>query len=332
MDALKWPKENNPHYCNVKIDESWLDKFQNDPLYGYVADKADTEMCEEMHLDNTVENCHLRNNDIDGDHDATEPDGTATFEKIDEEMEEANLKEAEKGNTDMREEMHLENTVENVVNLEKDRAAEEENVQSIKDFSNNCHAGDDNIDDDHDTITSDATAACDDDDDDDDSESEKIDEEMEEANLKEDQKELERKGKITVEPSSTCIQIDDIEQAVFSIAPGQNSVSKFILLDEDFEHLAFSNYFPGGFGRYDVLQPRRSKLDLRRYVNQRLLNVKAHFSQDIDFIFAFQYATELQQLKSEMKIALKKTLHWWRKYFWSSQCRKHEEHRICKKT
>ena len=118
---------------------------------------------------------------------------------------------------------------------------------------------------------------------------------------------MERKGKINVEPSSTCIPIDGIEQAAFSIAPEQNSVPKFILLDEDFEHLAFPNYFPGGFGRYDVLQPRRSKLDLRRYVNQRLLNVKANFSQDIDFIFAFQYATELQQFKSEMKIALKKT-------------------------
>ena len=65
-------------------------------------------------------------------------------------------------------------------------------------------------------------------------------------------------------------------------------------MDHDFEHL-------------DVLEPRKTKLDLRRYVNQRLLNVKAHFGQDLDFIFAFQYATELQQVKSEMKIALRKT-------------------------
>ena len=35
--------------------------------------------------------------------------------------------------------------------------------------------------------------------------------------------------------------------------------------------------------------------------------LKINFSQDLDFIFAFQYATELQQLKSEMNIALKKT-------------------------
>ena len=130
---------------------------------------------------------------------------------------------------------------------------------------------------------------------------------MEEAKLKEDQVELDRKATVTVEGSSTCLQIDDLEEAVFSIAPGQNSVPKFILMDHDFEHLAFPIYFPGRYGGYDVLEPRKTKLDLGRYVNQRLLNVKAHFSQDLDFIFAFQYATELQQLKSEMNIALKKT-------------------------
>ena len=138
-------------------------------------------------------------------------------------------------------------------------------------------------------------------------EDEKTDKEMEEAKLKEDQVELDRKATVTVEGSSTCLQIDDLEEAVFSIAPGQNSVPKFILMDHDFEHLAFPNYFPGGYGGYDVLEPRKTKLDLKRYVNQRLLNVKAYFIQDLFFIFAFQYATELQQLKSEMKIVLKKT-------------------------
>ena len=138
-------------------------------------------------------------------------------------------------------------------------------------------------------------------------EDEKTDEEMEEAKLKEDQVELDRKATVTVEGSSTCLQIDDLEEAVFSLAPGQNSVPKFILMDHDFENLAFPNYFPGGYGGYDVLESRKTKLDLRRYVNQRLLNVKAHFSQDLDFIVAFQYAMELQQLKSEMNIALKKT-------------------------
>ena len=130
----------------------------------------------------------------------------------------------------------------------------------------------------------------------DDSDDETTDEELEEANLKGNQKEFDRKCDITIEAPSTCVEIDDIEQVIFRLAPGENSIPKFILLVDDFEYLAFPNYFPGGFGGYDVLQPRKRKIDLRRYINQRLLYVKAHFSQDLDFIFAFQYATELQQL------------------------------------
>ena len=133
---------------------------------------------------------------------------------------------------------------------------------------------------------------------------------------------MDRLATVTVEGPSTCIQIYDLEEAVFSIAPGQNSIPKFILMDEDFEHLAFPNYFPCGVGGYDVLEPRKVKLDLRRYINQRLLNVKGHFSQDMDYIFAFQYATELQQLKSEMKIALKKTTG--RHTCWTHKCWKHD--------
>ena len=33
MDALKFLKENNPHYINVKIDDTWIDKLRTDSLY-----------------------------------------------------------------------------------------------------------------------------------------------------------------------------------------------------------------------------------------------------------------------------------------------------------
>ena len=83
-----------------------------------------------------------------------------------------------------------------------------------------------------------------------------------EANLKENQKEFDRKCDTTIEALSTCVEIDDIKQVVFSLAPGQNSIPKFILLDDYFEYLAFPNYFPGSFGGYDVLEPRKRHLDL----------------------------------------------------------------------
>ena len=38
----------------------------------------------------------------------------------------------------------------------------------------------------------------------------------------------------------------------------------------------------------------------------RLLNKDARFSQSMEYIFAFQYATELKQLRSDMSMALKR--------------------------
>ena len=46
-------------------------------------------------------------------------------------------------------------------------------------------------------------------------------------------------------------------------------------------------------------------MKLRRYINQRLLNKDARFSQNSEYIFAFQYATEIQQLQGAMNMALK---------------------------
>lgn len=125
--------------------------------------------------------------------------------------------------------------------------------------------------------------------------------------LQEEQMELNRRAGITVEPSSTCVQIDDLEGLAFAIAPGQGSIPKYILLDADFEILAFPQFFPGGFGGYETLTPRRSSLDMRRYINQRLLNVDPRFSRNAEYIFAFQYATEIKQLRTDMQMALRRT-------------------------
>ena len=111
-------------------------------------------------------------------------------------------------------------------------------------------------------------------------EDEKTDEEMEEAKLREDQVELDRKATVTVEGSSTCLQIDDLEEAVSSIAPGQNSVPKFILLDHDFEHLTFPNYFPRGYGGYDVLVPRKTKLDVK-LISAKILILYLHSNMQL---------------------------------------------------
>lgn len=128
---------------------------------------------------------------------------------------------------------------------------------------------------------------------------------LEDATLAEEQEEIDRRATVTVEPDSTCVELDDIEGISFNIAPGEDSIPKYILMDDDFEVLAFPNMFPNGtMGYYNERRPK--KLDLRRYINQRLFNVDSRFCENNEYIFAFQYATELKQLRSEVRIAMKK--------------------------
>ena len=80
--------------------------------------------------------------------------------------------------------------------------------------------------------------------------------EEDEKDLKEAQQEHDRLKEIRIGASSTYIQIEDLDNAVFSIAPGQDAVPKYILLDDDFEVLAFPDYFPKGKFGYNLPQKR----------------------------------------------------------------------------
>ena len=139
----------------------------------------------------------------------------------------------------------------------------------------------------------------------DDSESDKSDGE-EDENLKEAQKDHDRRADITIGSTSTCVQFTDPDEIAFSIAPGQDAIPKFILMDKEFEVLAFPNLFPKGKGGKETDIPREREIDTRRYINQRLLNKDPRFSKNIEYIFAFQYATELKQLRTDMAFALKR--------------------------
>ena len=73
-----------------------------------------------------------------------------------------------------------------------------------------------------------------------DSQSENSDAE-EVENLEEAQKDHDRRADITIGCTSTCVQFTDPDEVAFSIAPGQDAIPKFILMDKDFEVLAFPN-------------------------------------------------------------------------------------------
>ena len=46
------------------------------------------------------------------------------------------------------------------------------------------------------------------------------------------------------------VQIDNLENQIYQCAPGENNIPKYLLLDDDFEVLAFPDLFPYGRGAY----------------------------------------------------------------------------------
>ena len=73
---------------------------------------------------------------------------------------------------------------------------------------------------------------------------------LEDQNLEEAQNHFDEKAEVTIGATSTCMQFKNLDDLVISIAPGQDAVPKYILMDNDFEVLAFPDLFPGGFGGF----------------------------------------------------------------------------------
>ena len=124
------------------------------------------------------------------------------------------------------------------------------------------------------------------------------------ADFEEEQRAANDKAKISVQPSSTCVQLENPEEAIFAIAPGENSKPKLILTDEQFELSCFPDYFPHGKGSFHCPE-RTTSLHLRRYVNQRILNVDGKFGSNLEYVFAMQYAVELKQLETDRNVFIR---------------------------
>ena len=122
--------------------------------------------------------------------------------------------------------------------------------------------------------------------------------------LEEDQAAADRNAKMCGHPYSSTLQINNLEDAVYSVAPGEGNTLQYILMDHNFEVLAFPDLFPTGRGGYDTVDVRETDLLLCQYYQQRLLNVDGRFAKDIEYIACAQYSTELKQLKSDANIAL----------------------------
>ena len=63
-----------------------------------------------------------------------------------------------------------------------------------------------------------------------------------------------------------------MENNIYQCAPGENNIPKYVLLDNDFEILAFPDLFPYGHGAYHS-EERQVNLPIWKYFQQCLLNV-----------------------------------------------------------
>ena len=128
---------------------------------------------------------------------------------------------------------------------------------------------------------------------------------IEDKEIEEDHIAIERTMLTMGQPLNNMLQFEDIENHMYTCAPGENNTPRYILMDDKFEVLAFPDMFPYGHGGYETSGYRNSKLTLRKYFQQRLLNVDGRFANNVEYLFCAQYATEIKQIKADSNIALR---------------------------
>ena len=82
---------------------------------------------------------------------------------------------------------------------------------------------------------------------------------------------------LTGRPTAKVLQLENLENEIYTCAPGENNTPCYMLLDDKFEVLAFPDMFLYGKGGYSTSGIHKTKLTLRRYFQQRLFNVDGHF-------------------------------------------------------
>ena len=89
-----------------------------------------------------------------------------------------------------------------------------------------------------------------------------------------------------------------MENQIYQCAPGENNIPKYMLLDNDFEVLAFPDLFPYGGGGYHNAH-RKVKLPIRQYFQQCLLNVNG-----IEYLLCAQYIADIKQIENDATLAI----------------------------
>ena len=90
---------------------------------------------------------------------------------------------------------------------------------------------------------------------------------------------------------------------IYNCAPRENNIPQYILLDDDFEVMAFPDLFPYGVGGY-CSRNVHCRLPIGKYFQQCLLNVDGRFSMNIEYIFCAQDISDIQQIQSDANLAV----------------------------
>ena len=125
----------------------------------------------------------------------------------------------------------------------------------------------------------------------------------EDTELVEDQAAVNCRQQLTGDPLPSVVQFENLENQIYQCAPGENNIPNYILLDNDFEVLAFQDLFLYGGGGYHCAH-RSVKLPIRKYFQQHLLNVDGRFAQNIEYLFCAQYITDIKQIESDATLAI----------------------------
>ncbi|XP_076132870.1 uncharacterized protein LOC143114916 [Alosa pseudoharengus] len=110
----------------------------------------------------------------------------------------------------------------------------------------------------------------------------------------------------------TCLQPVDIGQEVLdhyldsivNVAPAEGNTPVKMLLDKSNEAKCFPALFPEGCNTYS--DSREQRLTLCRYFNMRILNADGRFAENVEYIFYAQCLSEIEQVVSNVSIALRK--------------------------
>ena len=126
----------------------------------------------------------------------------------------------------------------------------------------------------------------------------------EDTELAEEQIAINHRQELTGDPLPSVVQFENLENQIYQCAPWENNIPKYILLDNDFEVLAFPDLFPYGSGCYHSAN-RKVKLPIRKYFQPQLLNVDGRFAQNIEYLFfCAQYIADIKQIESDATLAI----------------------------